>query len=152
MWKVIINESDFWMVIVFQKLVVDIVWFVRQKKSFKIKKTGNQKEFCWQKILIIYLKCNAVNKLGRRKKKKKKKFVFWGKDPSWKDMTTAISADTCVATEWNLVLIFLVISMVQTIGAINMFKNLFKLQFHNMAVMNRWHSGVLFVVQTVRIH
>lgn len=38
------------MVIVFQKLVVDIVWFVRLKKKncFKIKnkKTGNQKEFC----------------------------------------------------------------------------------------------------------
>lgn len=37
------------MVIVFQKLVVDIVWFVRLKKNcFKIKnkKTGNQKEFC----------------------------------------------------------------------------------------------------------
>lgn len=42
--------------------------------------------------------------------------------------------------------------MVQTIGAINMFKNLLKLQFHTMAVISRWHSLVLFVVQTVRLH
>lgn len=42
--------------------------------------------------------------------------------------------------------------MVQTIGAINMFKNLLKLQFHNMAVISRWHGLVLFVVQTVRLH
>lgn len=42
--------------------------------------------------------------------------------------------------------------MVQTIGAINMFKNLLKLQFHYTAVISRRHSLVLFVVQTVRLH
>lgn len=71
------------MVIVLQKLVVDIVWFVRlkyKKNLLKIKKTGNQKGVLLEKILIIYLKCNAVKELGR--KKKEKKFVFWGKDPS----------------------------------------------------------------------
>lgn len=70
------------MVIVLQKLVVDIVWFVRlkYKKPLKIKKTGNQKGVLLEKILIIYLKCNAVKELGR--KKRKKKLVFWGKDPS----------------------------------------------------------------------
>lgn len=31
--------------------------------------------------------------------KKEKKFVFCSKAPSWKDKTTAISADTFVATE-----------------------------------------------------
>lgn len=48
--------------------------------------------------------------------------------------------------------LFFVISMVQTIGAIHMFKNLLKLQFHNVAVITRWHSLVLFLVQTVKLH
>lgn len=64
-------------------------------------------------------------------------------------MTTAISADTCVQLNETL-FFFFVISMVQTIGAINMFN--LKLQFHNMAVISRRHSLVLFVVQTVRLH
>lgn len=38
--------------------------------------------------------------------------------------------------------------MVQTIGAINMFKTFLKLQFHNMAVISRWPNLVLFVVQS----
>lgn len=84
------------MVIVFQKLVVDIVWFVRlnTKNSFKNEKNKKQeikRSFVGKKILI-YLKCNAVKELGRKKKKKK---VFWGRGPSSTDMTTAIFADTC---------------------------------------------------------
>lgn len=70
------------MVIVLQKLVVDIVWFCEAKiiikKNPKIKKNRKSKGVSLKKkILIIYLKCNAVKELGE-----KKKFVFWGKDPS----------------------------------------------------------------------
>lgn len=64
-------------------------------------------------------------------------------------MTIAIFADIGVATQWNIVLLC-VISMVQTLGAINMFANLLKLQFHSMAVISRWQSLVLFVVQDNR--
>lgn len=46
--------------------------------------------------------------------------------------------------------LFFVISTEQTIGAINMFKNLLKLKFHYIAVICRWQSLVLFVVQTVK--
>lgn len=42
--------------------------------------------------------------------------------------------------------------MVRTIGAINTFKKILKLQFHDKAVVSRWHSLVFFVVQTVRLH
>lgn len=64
-WKVIINESDFWMVIVLQKLVVDLVWFVRLKwwkKSFKNTKNRKSKMSFVGKI-INYLKCKAVKEL-----------------------------------------------------------------------------------------
>lgn len=49
------------MVIVFNKLIVDIVWFVRlnEKKVTKNTQKINEKVFFWQKILI-YVKCNAV--------------------------------------------------------------------------------------------
>lgn len=61
------------MVIVLQKLVVDIVWFVRlkfKKNPLKTKKKQEiKRSFVDKKILIIYLKCNAVKELGKKKKK-----------------------------------------------------------------------------------
>lgn len=35
--------------------------------KIKIKKTGNQNELCWKKILISYLKCNVVKELEEKK-------------------------------------------------------------------------------------
>ena len=65
------------------------------KKVKKKKKNRKSKGVLLEKILIIYLKCNAVKELGI---KKKKKFCFWV-NTHYKKTTTAISADICVATE-----------------------------------------------------
>lgn len=50
-----------------------------KKNPLKINKNRKSKGVLLEKILIIYLKCNAVKELGQGGKKM---FVFWGKDPS----------------------------------------------------------------------
>lgn len=117
-------------------------WFVRlrlkkSKKKTKQKKNRKSKGVLLEKILIIYLKCNAVKELGI---KKKKKFCF-GSIPITKRQLRPF-LQTSVLQLNETLFYFFVISMVRTIGAINTFKKILKLQFHDMAVVSRWHSLV----------
>lgn len=88
----------------------------------KKKKQEIKKEFCWKKILIIYLKCNAVKEF---EKKEKKSLCFGVKRPIMKK-TTAISADTCVCCDRIVLIFFFVISMVQTIWCYKYVQNYFE--------------------------
>lgn len=69
------------MVIVLQKLVVDIVWFVRlkyiKKNLLKIKKQEIKRSFVGKNTNNL-LEMQCCKRIGE--KKKKKKFVFWGKN------------------------------------------------------------------------